>query len=156
LLDVGVGVGLLHNYFLAYPEYNNVVGIDIEISAGFIELSDRQDLRCMNVEKLLFDDNSFDLVTCFHVLEHLATDSMHAAILNLRRVCNNNLYIGLPINEPKEMLTLTSHQQQFDLTRLKELFPLAQILVFDYPLLDLPGITNSGGFAIIKETHGYS
>lgn len=154
LLEVGIGIGLMHNYFLSYPGYHRVTGVDIEINSGFVELSDQQDIQCMRVEKLLFDDCSFDLVVCLHVLEHLNTQDMLTAIDNLRRVCSKNLIIGLPINEPPERLSLTNHCQVFDLDRLQSLFPTAEILSFDYP--NLPGIGKFGGYAIIKELYDHT
>ncbi|AOU98655.1 hypothetical protein BI364_12415 [Acidihalobacter yilgarnensis] len=46
--------------------------------------------------KLPFDDNSFDVVTMFVVLEHLNDEVLDVILTELRRVCHGVLYVLVP------------------------------------------------------------
>lgn len=149
VLEAGVGSGIIHNYLLANPDYENVTGIDIEISPHYVNLSADEDIQYMDVTNLNFKNKSFDLVLCLHVLEHLETEDFLIALENLRNTCGGTLVVGLPLNEPTEILQHTEHLQQFDLTRINQLFPTASVVYYDYP-------NNLGGYVIIKELHDNS
>jgi phosphatidylethanolamine/phosphatidyl-N-methylethanolamine N-methyltransferase len=72
ILEVGVGTGIALG---AYPAYSNVIGLDAStdmlsqaksriLTNGWNHI----DLRPGDAQKLEFPDNSFDLVTSFHVI----------------------------------------------------------------------------------------
>jgi ubiquinone/menaquinone biosynthesis C-methylase UbiE len=89
LLDVGCGRGLCVNKFLELGL--DVTGCDIYTSpAGQSAAKYVQG----NVENLPFDDRSFDVVTCFHTLEHVRR--LSTALHELKRVATNQLFLIVP------------------------------------------------------------
>jgi SAM-dependent methyltransferase len=90
LLDVGCGRG----YFLsrvkeARPELE-LVGCDVVDKLAYEGIS----LVSGNVEALPFEDNSFDVVTCSHTLEHIINPGR--AVEELRRVARRILFVAVP------------------------------------------------------------
>ena len=77
-LDVGCGVGFVVQY-LSSPTFNlNAFGVDISdkaIDKAVERLASVpgsvQRLKVVNNQTLPFEDNYFQLITCFDVLEHL-------------------------------------------------------------------------------------
>jgi len=49
-----------------------------------------------SVTKLPFDDNSFDVVACFEVLEHIPWEQVPRALEQIQRVCQRYAVISLP------------------------------------------------------------
>ena len=90
LLDVGCGRGHCIEKFLQLGL--NVTGCDIYTkpiagaAAQYVQ---------GNVENLPFDDQSFDVVTCFHTLEHVRR--LSAALDELKRVARKQLFLILPL-----------------------------------------------------------
>ena len=99
-LDVGCGSG--HNLNMAKEEFNcKVVGIDPapgKHGVGRNKIQDFSKLKVIkgNCEDLPFESNSFDVVFCSHVLEHVKDE--HQSLIELRRVLkpNGTLIIGMP------------------------------------------------------------
>jgi SAM-dependent methyltransferase len=90
LLDVGCGRG----YFLsrvkqALPELT-LTGCDVVDKVAHDGISFVQG----SAGKLPFEDNSFDVVTCSHTLEHIIDPSQ--AVAELKRVAKQVLYIAVP------------------------------------------------------------
>jgi ubiquinone/menaquinone biosynthesis C-methylase UbiE len=72
ILDVGCGTGA--NLFLL-SKYGEVEGVDVSPDAlNFCRERGFQHLRLGEAEKLPYEDESFDLVTAFDVVEHLDDD----------------------------------------------------------------------------------
>ena len=108
VLDVGCGEG--RHIFGSLHEYVDVhcIGLDQDIPSlnkckegfeFFKELNSGSTVFMQgSVYSLPFDDNTFDLVICSEVLEHL--DDYHAAIDEIYRVLNNNgiAILQVPIN----------------------------------------------------------
>jgi ubiquinone/menaquinone biosynthesis C-methylase UbiE len=89
LLDVGSGRGLCIEKF-------SQVGLDVtgcDIYAKPIAGSAAKYVQG-NVESLPFSDRSFDIVTCFHTLEHVRR--LGAALHELKRVARNQLFLIVP------------------------------------------------------------
>lgn len=89
LLDVGCGRG----YWL------NRVADEAEFILTGCDLYDNVPLKNgvyikADVEKLPFDDNSFDIVTCQHTIEHVRNPQK--AVSELKRVAKNQLIIVTP------------------------------------------------------------
>ena len=90
LLDVGCGRG----YFLsrvkeARPELA-LTGCDVVDKVAHDEISFVQG----SAGKLPFEDNSFDVVTCSHTLEHIIDPSQ--AVAELKRVAKQVLFVAVP------------------------------------------------------------
>ena len=86
-----------------------------------------------NITRLDFPDNSFDLVLCSEVLEHLSGDVLPAACRELARVCSEQLVIGVPFHQDLRHARTTcaacgrenpawAHVSSFDFARLQQLF----------------------------------
>jgi len=93
VLDVGAGVGGLLQLMEWERNDLDTYGLDIGKPPTF--LSKGEFLRG-TVEYLPFEDETFDLVTCTHVLEHLHKPDI--AVRELRRVCKKGgvVYIETP------------------------------------------------------------
>ncbi len=86
ILEIGIGNGLVSNY-LKHIGYN-VIAIDIDRRlhpdiAGSV----------LNVP---FQDNSFDLVACFEVLEHIPYDKFTQALSELHRITSGYVILSVP------------------------------------------------------------
>ncbi len=102
LLDVGCGRG----YFISMSSVPKIVGCD---------LLDQVELRgaayaTASAERLPFRDRSFDVVTCFHTLEHMR--DVDAAIAELKRVTRKQLIVIVP-RQRYFQYTLDLHLQFF-------------------------------------------
>lgn len=88
LLDVGCGKG----YFLERAEVLNLelTGCDIVDKLQFSSANLVQGF----VEKLPFENNSFDVVTCSHTLEHIIEERL--AVKELLRVAKKQLVVVVP------------------------------------------------------------
>ena len=88
LLDVGCGKG----YFLERAKHLNLelTGCDI---VDKLQFSDAKLVQGF-VEKLPFDNNTFDVVTCSHTLEHIIKESV--AVEELLRVAKRQLIVVVP------------------------------------------------------------
>lgn len=96
LLDVGSGRG----YFLARVKGKRTVGCDL--LGGDVMAS---------AERLPFKTKAFDIVTCFHTLEH--TRNLAAAIAELRRIARRQLIVIVP-RQRRFFYTLDLHLQFFE------------------------------------------
>jgi len=89
LLDVGCGRGHCLNKFselgLALTGCDVYPNVSVS-SAKYVQ---------GNVEKLPFADKSFDIVTCFHTLEHVRRLNM--ALSELKRVAKKQLFLIVPL-----------------------------------------------------------
>lgn len=87
-----------------------------------------------DVTKLTFEDDSFDLVFCCEVLEHIPTYLLETACKELARVTRNHLIIGVPYKQDLRSGRSTcyscnrinppwGHVNSFNENKLKDLFP---------------------------------
>jgi SAM-dependent methyltransferase len=127
VLDVGVGPGAFLNYLTLCGRFDRVTGIDKRRYSKFVELTPDLDYRIMDIRKLSFPENSFDIVFCMEVLEHLDSKTLEMGLSALRRIAKRKLVMTVPFNEP---LPLPSyHLQHFDEARIRATFPDADILL---------------------------
>ncbi len=99
ILDVGCGEGfILERLYRANIGEKNI-GIDFLEKAVEIGKKERPhlDLRVGDIYKIPFKDNSFDLVICSEVLEHLQDPKK--ALSELHRVTKKYIILSVP-NEP--------------------------------------------------------
>ena len=107
LLDIGCGEGFVSLQILQHFPTFRIVGVDNSLKA----IEKAKEL-CASVQKdnsaniifqrgdiynLGFQDNSFDIVLCLEVLEHL--ERPHDALIEIYRVCRRQMIISVP-HEP--------------------------------------------------------
>jgi len=86
ILEIGKGTGILG-------------GVLKELGYSYESMDINPNLNPMHVgsvEKIPFDDNSFEVIGCFQVLEHLPYDKFSDALSELFRVANKAVIISLP------------------------------------------------------------
>jgi len=88
ILEIGVGNKFFYNYFKS----NNfdMLNCDLDESLNPDVISD---VRCLDLKA-----NSFDVVCCFQVLEHIPLSDFEIAINELRRVSKKYVVLSLPYN----------------------------------------------------------
>lgn len=99
ILDAGCGEGFILDRLQEAQIGKNLVGIDISkdaINLGKI-LFPKLDLRVGDITKLPFKNNSYDVVICTEVLEHLKNP--RKALKEMIRVSKKYLVLSVP-NEP--------------------------------------------------------
>lgn len=131
VLDVGSGAGQFANCLAWSGEFASVTTIDTAHFSKYIELSDDIQRHNMSVGDMSFDDDSFDVVTCMEVLEHVPEEVLEPGIAELRRVCRGQLVITVPYREP-EPLSAT-HVRRFEDDDLLRLFPDAEFAILNRP-----------------------
>jgi SAM-dependent methyltransferase len=131
LLDVGAGAGQLLNMLARSGKFRSVVGIDKARFKKYTELEPNMSKLDGDIANLQFDDNSFDVVTCMEVLEHVPPEVFVAGLAELRRVCRGQLIMSLPFCE-SEPLSKT-HLRRFEAADILETFPNASYTLLDRP-----------------------
>lgn len=131
VLDVGSGAGQFVNCLALSGEFESVTTIDPTRFDKYIELSSDICRYDMSVSDMSFADNSFDVVVCMEVLEHLPDEVFVPAIDELRRVCRGQLVITVPYREPEPISK--THVRRFEDEDLLRLFPNAQFGILRRP-----------------------
>lgn len=87
ILDVGVGLGRLLSRFPELERYG------MDISRGYLQVSQGKGIQvcCSKIEDMPYRENSFDLVVCTDVLEHVV--DLNAAVRNLIHVTKPGGYL---------------------------------------------------------------
>jgi SAM-dependent methyltransferase len=97
ILDAGCGDGRLTNRL--GREYREVVGMDnSEEALSYVAGTKIRG----SLDAIPMDDNSFDLVICSEVLEHLPQDVYIKTRSEIQRVSKKYIIISVPNNEPIE------------------------------------------------------
>lgn len=134
VLDIGARDGfiskLLANHFL------KVTALDLELPS-----IEHERIQCVkgDITALSFSDNSFDLVFCAEVLEHIPTHLLETACQELARVSNTYVLIGVPYKQDIRVGRTTcgtcakvsppwGHVNSFDELTLSKLFPRFSVL----------------------------
>lgn len=86
VLEVGVGGGLVANYLKSLGVDIKTCDIDGELKPDFAG----------SVEHLPFEDNSFEVILCAEVLEHLPFEKFSSALWELKRVSGKYVILSLP------------------------------------------------------------
>lgn len=85
MLNIGVGGKIIEKLI---PEETSVTGFDYDIKLKPDVVGD--------INRLPFKDNSFDLITCFQVLEHIPFDNFDHLLAEIKRVTKDKAIISLP------------------------------------------------------------
>lgn len=95
-IDVGCGEGLVIKALEKELLDKKCVGVDIDpVNIAFSrENAPFCHHEIGDIYSLKFTDNSFDLVTCLEVLEHL--EEPEAALVEIIRVCNKYILLSVP------------------------------------------------------------
>lgn len=98
VLDVGCGNGCFVNTLVSiFPNrFDRVIGLDLSDEA--LKHVKTEKLNG-NITDLLFEDESFDLVTSLEVLEHLPQEDFKRGVSELQRVSKKYVIITVPNNE---------------------------------------------------------
>jgi len=129
-LDIGARDGHFSR-LLAEKFHQNVTALDLEKPK-----IEHQDIHCVkgDATNLEFGDNSFEIVFCAEVLEHIPPHMLEKVCSELSRVTKNFLIIGVPYKQDIRVGRTTcyscgkknppwGHVNRFDKNRLSELFP---------------------------------
>ncbi len=137
-LDIGARDGFFS--MLLAERYSRVTALDL----------DKPDIRhnkieCVqgNVIALDFNNESYDLVFCAEVLEHIPSTKLQTACSEISRISRQYLIIGVPYKQDIRMGRTTcytcgqknppwGHVNVFDEKRLQELFPDYEPLEWSY------------------------
>jgi ubiquinone/menaquinone biosynthesis C-methylase UbiE len=107
----------LNEVFKTQPESVLVIGLGDSIVANILKSRIRKmttldvdgDLApevIASVEKIPLADNSFDMVLCAEVLEHLPFEKFNSCLEELRRVAKKNVVLSLPFFGPPVKILL--------------------------------------------------
>lgn len=97
VLDAGCGEGFVVDYLARQNPDLKLTGVDLSeeaIAYAEAHFGERARFRTGSVYKLPFSDNSFDVVLCSEVLEHL--DDPGRAVQELKRVARRHVLITVP------------------------------------------------------------
>lgn len=102
-LDVGCGRGEMLHYAQNMLKFEFVHGTET-----VPELYQPDDIDFAIATALPFDDNHFDVVSCFDVLEHLIPEDTIPALIELARVARHSLLLTAN-NKPSNSLGMELH-----------------------------------------------
>ena len=130
ILDVGCGTGLLLKRIIERrgTDANSYTGVDIHVDEDTRSAIPNVRFEEAMVERLPFDDNSFDTVICTHVLEHIL--DIRQAVAELRRVCRGKIIIVVP-KEREYSFTFNPHLHFFPYPHsfLRHMLPVPTVAV---------------------------
>ncbi len=100
-LDAGCGEGIVSGLVLDALPGINLVGVDTSADAVAIAASDNPSatFQVASVLALPFPDDTFDVIGCFEVLEHLPGDLPGKALAEYARVARRAVVLSVP-HEP--------------------------------------------------------
>lgn len=115
VLDAGCGEGFTAEIFLQAMPALNLTGFDpYEPCIDVARLRNpRAEFLVGDIYEIPFEDNSFDVVCCFEVLEHL--HDAPSALRELGRVARNTVIMSVP-HEPFFCLSNAARGKNLDIT----------------------------------------
>ncbi len=129
VLDIGARDGFFSKLLTKY--FHEITALDLEKPDIF-----HDKVLCVqgDISRLEFEDNSFDLVFCAEVLEHIPSHLLEKACSELTRVASKWVLIGVPYKQDIRVGRTTclscgkknppwGHVNSFDREKLKNLFP---------------------------------
>ena len=131
VLDVGVGAGQFLNALALSGLYDRVAGVDRMVFDKYFEIDSSIERQTHSIESLPFPDDSFDVVTCMEVLEHIPDEVFEPGLAELRRVCRGQLIMTVPFEEREPISK--SHLRRFLADDIRRVFPEANRILLDRP-----------------------
>jgi SAM-dependent methyltransferase len=119
ILDIGAGTGII---LKTLGEFGRAVGMEMSPEAiQFLKKRNLTAVVCSNAEQgLPFRSESFSLVTCLDVLEHLDDD--RALLLEMMRVCREGGHVLMTVPAFNRLWsphdTVLHHRRRYTRTRL--------------------------------------
>ena len=115
LLDAGCGEGFVADIFQSALPTSEITGFDVLPDS--VELAKRRNPRAVfsvgDIYQTGFEDNAFDLVYCFEVLEHLHEPDR--ALTEMARVARGHVVLSVP-HEPFFCLANAARGKNMDQT----------------------------------------
>jgi 2-polyprenyl-3-methyl-5-hydroxy-6-metoxy-1,4-benzoquinol methylase len=149
LLDIGAGLGEFLSYARAYYE---VQGTEISKSAiRFAREKYSLQLTEASLEHLLMPDNSFDVITAWHVLEHVHNPADFVSHCHRMLAPDGILVIAVPneiesvIAQLRHLLLKKPHIPEIDLAK-----PQQEIHLSYFTKKSLLKLISSGNFKVIR------
>lgn len=102
-LEVGCANGQTLLYLKDMGVASGIVGVDI-VEPKFADKLDRVVVRDLNKSELEFEENSFDLIVCADVLEHLADPWLHLGKIASFLKNDGYILVSLPNVRYKQVL----------------------------------------------------
>lgn len=130
-LDVGAGAGQFMNMMSASGKFGSVTALDQTRFNKYTELHDNIHRVDGSIADMTFEDDSFEVVTCMEVLEHIPTEIFEAGVRELRRVCRGQLVMTVPFDEPEPLSK--GHVRRFVESDIIDLFPNGRYTILDRP-----------------------
>jgi len=97
ILDAGCGLGRVVAVGRSGDYKYDIYGVDIsEAAIKRAPATVRKYLKVGNIMDLSYEDNSFELVTCFDIFEHLFIEEIFKAIKEVCRVAEKYVFVRFP------------------------------------------------------------
>lgn len=138
VVDIGARDGYISKELTKY--FTFVTALDLERPT-----IEHPKVQCVKGDATLleFSDNQFDLVFCAEVLEHIPSPALEKACLELQRITNRFVLIGVPYKQDTRHGRTTcytckginppwSHVNKFDEKRLAKLFGQMRIVKISF------------------------
>ena len=125
ILDIGPGVGEFVNALAVSGDYESVNCIDVRNYGVYRDLTGRINRRMIDLFDLP-DNETYEVVTCFEVLEHLPEAQVPKAVEKIRKISTRMFAVSMPL---KEWPLSKYHFTSFDESLLESLFPDGEIFV---------------------------
>lgn len=130
VLEIGCGDGYGAVYLAEIAA--SIIGIDYEedtvLKAQNKYRAPNLSFVCMDATELKFEDNSFDAVCSFQVIEHIPEDKLLSYLLEIKRVlkengefCLSTLNLDHNMKSPLTYEKQPAHCKEFTLSELKDL-----------------------------------
>jgi len=86
VLEIGIGNSFVSNYLKSKGYNISTCDFDKDLKPDFVA----------DVRKLSFNNNAYNLVTCFEVLEHIPFEDFDKAVDEITRVSSDKVLISIP------------------------------------------------------------